>query len=107
MPTYEYRCRDCGHTFEEFQSMSAEPLKVCPNCKKEALKRVFSSNSGMIFKGAGFYQTDYKGTGGGGNKDAKKKDVKADLKTEPSKEKPAETKKSDDTSKSSTTSEKK
>jgi putative FmdB family regulatory protein len=106
MPTYEYRCRDCGHTFEEFQSMSAEPLKACPNCKKETLKRVFSSSSGMIFKGAGFYQTDYKGTGGGEKKETKK-DEKTEVKTEPSKEKTAETKKSDDASSSSTANDKK
>jgi putative FmdB family regulatory protein len=60
MPTYEYRCKSCGHEFEEFQSMSSDPLVMCPKCAKPALKRLMSSGGGLIFKGSGFYLTDYK-----------------------------------------------
>ena len=60
MPTYDYVCKECGHAFEEFQSMSSEFLTVCPSCGKPALKRLMASGSGMIFKGSGFYSTDYK-----------------------------------------------
>ena len=63
MPTYDYRCRECGYTFEEFQSMKSELLVKCPSCGKPALKRLMASGVGMIFKGSGFYQTDYKNTG--------------------------------------------
>ncbi len=61
MPTYQYRCTTCSHEFEEYQSMKDSPLVTCPNCKKESLQRVIGSGGGMIFKGSGFYQTDYKG----------------------------------------------
>lgn len=61
MPTYEYECEKCGFIFEEFQSINAEPLK---NCKKEgcdgSVKRLFSPGAGFIFKGSGFYITDYR-----------------------------------------------
>ena len=60
MPTYDYRCKLCGHEFEEFQSMSAEPLIICPKCAEPSLKRLMSSGMGLVFKGSGFYQTDYK-----------------------------------------------
>ena len=60
MPTYDYRCDACGHTFEEFQSFSEEPLKKCPACAKKKLVRLFGTGAGVIFKGAGFYQTDYR-----------------------------------------------
>jgi putative FmdB family regulatory protein len=60
MPTYEYRCAACAHTFEEFQSMTAEPFEICPHCGKPTLKRVIGGGAGMIFKGSGFYLTDYK-----------------------------------------------
>jgi putative FmdB family regulatory protein len=59
MPTYEYECRECKHSFEKFQSMSADPIKVCPKCGKE-LRKLIGSGSGVIFKGTGFYETDYK-----------------------------------------------
>ena len=62
MPTYDYRCTNCGRTFEEFQSISAEPLADCPKCGTPSLKRVFGGGAGMIFKGSGFYLTDYKST---------------------------------------------
>ncbi len=60
MPTYEYRCSDCGHEFEELQSITAKPLIKCPACGKPSLKRLVSGGGGMIFKGNGFYLTDYK-----------------------------------------------
>jgi putative FmdB family regulatory protein len=59
MPTYEYACQRCGHNFEEFQSITAEPLKSCPRCHGE-LQRLLGAGSGLIFKGSGFYETDYK-----------------------------------------------
>ena len=59
MPTYEYKCTNCGYTFETFQPMSADPLKECPECKG-ILKRLIGAGAGPIFKGSGFYQTDYK-----------------------------------------------
>lgn len=60
MPTYEYACKFCGHHLEAFQSMSAPPLTRCPACKKNGLKRLISGGAGLIFKGTGFYITDYK-----------------------------------------------
>jgi putative FmdB family regulatory protein len=60
MPTYEYVCSKCGHHFEKFQSMRDEPLKRCPKCSKAALKRLVGGGAGLIFKGSGFYITDYK-----------------------------------------------
>ncbi len=59
MPTYDYKCPDCGHAFEVFQSMSAKPVRKCPNCGKMKVKRLIGSGLGVIFKGSGFYQTDY------------------------------------------------
>ena len=72
MPTYEYKCEKCGNEFEEFQSMSAEAKANCPECGAEA-KRMISLNSGIIFKGKGFYVNDYKNknnapSNGGGTK---------------------------------------
>ena len=60
MPTYEYECGACGHSFEALQSMVEPKLKKCPVCKKSKLHRLIGSGSGIIFKGTGFYQTDYK-----------------------------------------------
>ena len=59
MPTYEYACEKCGHRYEKFQQMSEEPDTVCPKCG-EQVKRLIGSGAGVIFKGSGFYQTDYK-----------------------------------------------
>lgn len=59
MPTYDYKCLDCGYIFEEFQNMTDEPLTECPKCKGK-LKRLIGSGAGPIFKGSGFYHTDYK-----------------------------------------------
>ena len=60
MPTYEYRCENCGHEFEQFQSITASPLRKCSSCDKMTLKRLIGAGSGIIFKGSGFYQTDYR-----------------------------------------------
>jgi putative FmdB family regulatory protein len=60
MPTYEYRCGACGHEFEEYQSITAESLKKCPACKKRTLERLIGTGGGIIFRGGGFYQTDYR-----------------------------------------------
>ncbi|HIC38467.1 MAG TPA: zinc ribbon domain-containing protein [Candidatus Marinimicrobia bacterium] len=59
MPTYEYICKKCKHMFEMFQSMFDAPRKTCPECKG-AVRRLVSGGSGLIFKGSGFYLTDYK-----------------------------------------------
>lgn len=60
MPTYDYECRDCGHEFEQFQSMTAGALRKCPSCGKLKLRRLIGAGAGVIFKGSGFYETDYK-----------------------------------------------
>jgi putative FmdB family regulatory protein len=60
MPTYEYACDSCGHEFEQFQSITARPLKKCPICGKLKLQRLIGTGGGVIFKGSGFYQTDYR-----------------------------------------------
>jgi putative FmdB family regulatory protein len=59
MPTYEYECKSCGHSFDIFQSMSDEPLKICPQCGNE-IRRIINGGTGVIFKGSGFYVTDKK-----------------------------------------------
>lgn len=60
MPTYDYQCQACSHTFEEFQSITADPLKKCPACGKNKLQRLIGTGAGVLFKGSGFYQTDYR-----------------------------------------------
>ncbi|AKJ64512.1 FmdB family zinc ribbon protein [Kiritimatiella glycovorans] len=59
MPTYEYECRKCGHHFEKFQRISDAPAKRCPKCRG-AVRRLLSAGAGVIFKGEGFYATDYR-----------------------------------------------
>ena len=59
MPTYDYKCLDCNYTFEEFQKMTDNPLETCPSCNGN-LKRLIGAGAAPIFKGSGFYQTDYK-----------------------------------------------
>jgi putative FmdB family regulatory protein len=87
MPTYDYQCPDCGHEFEEFHSISAKPIKKCPKCGKRKVKRLIGSGGGVIFKGTGFYQTDYKGS----SKPASKPES-TDTKPAPAPEKPAASK---------------
>jgi putative FmdB family regulatory protein len=60
MPTYDYSCDSCNHEFELFQSITAKPEKKCPKCKKNKLRRLFGAGAGIMFKGSGFYQTDYR-----------------------------------------------
>ncbi len=60
MPTYDFKCDACQHSFEEFQSMSAKPLKKCPKCGKMSVKRLIGTGAALIFKGSGFYETDYR-----------------------------------------------
>jgi putative FmdB family regulatory protein len=60
MPTYDYECRECGHTFEQFQSITAGALRKCPECGRLKLRRLIGAGAGIIFKGSGFYETDYK-----------------------------------------------
>jgi putative FmdB family regulatory protein len=60
MPTYEYKCDSCEHELEEFQSIMDKPLKKCPQCGKNQLRRLISGGGGIVFKGSGFYQTDYR-----------------------------------------------
>jgi len=92
MPTYEYICNLCQHEFETFQNMSADPLKNCPECHKDSLKRKIGTGAGIIFKGNGFYETDYRSenynTAAKKEKEAStatkketKEDVKKDTKT--------------------------
>ncbi len=71
MPTYEYICSGCGHEFEKFQSIMAAPVKECPVCQKKKVERKISVGAGFIFKGGGFYETDYRN-------DAYKKAAEAD-----------------------------
>jgi putative FmdB family regulatory protein len=99
MPTYEYRCDACGHAFERFQSITADPVKKCPECGKNKVKRLISIGAGMIFKGSGFYITDYRDksyaekakadAGGGGGGDAKPAEGGGAAAAAPSDAKPA------------------
>lgn len=63
MPTYEYRCSACGHEFERFQKMSDPPVRTCPECGKRKAERRISAGGGLVFKGPGFYATDYRKDG--------------------------------------------
>ncbi len=74
MPTYDYECDACGHRFELFQSISADPEKKCPECKKLKLRRLIGTGAAVMFKGSRFYQTDYRS-------DSYKKSASADSKT--------------------------
>lgn len=71
MPTYDYRCEACGHTLEIFQKITASPKKKCPACDKSKLKRLIGGGAGFLFKGSGFYLTDYRS-------DSYKADAKSD-----------------------------
>jgi len=92
MPTYEYRCSECGHEFEEFQSITSKPIRKCPVCRKNKVDRLIGCGAGLIFKGSGFYQTDYRSEG-------YQKAAKAE--TEAAKPKKSETKDTESTTKSS------
>jgi putative FmdB family regulatory protein len=74
MPTYDYECDACQHKFELYQSISADPEKKCPSCKKMKLRRLIGTGAAVVFKGSGFYQTDYRS-------DSYKKSAAADSKS--------------------------
>lgn len=82
MPTYEYRCKACGYEFDELQSIKAQPLKICPQCKKPSLKRLVSGGAGLVFKGSGFYETDYNKSHSSSSSSGAKKPEKPKTKTE-------------------------
>ncbi len=81
MPTYEYQCKHCGHELEAFQSISAPPLKKCPACGRMGLQRLISAGAGIIFKGGGFYETDYKRSGNKGGGESKESTPGAEKKS--------------------------
>lgn len=85
MPTYDYRCELCNHTLELFQSITESAKKKCPACKKLKLKRIIGAGAGFLFKGSGFYQTDYRSESykQGAAKDQAAKSAPADAKTKP------------------------
>jgi putative FmdB family regulatory protein len=60
MPTYDYQCEACKHRFEKFQSITAKPIRKCPECGKNKVRRLLGTGAGLIFKGSGFYITDYR-----------------------------------------------
>jgi len=91
MPTYEYECKHCGHLFERFQSMMEDPVKKCPECDGE-VKRLISSGAGLIFKGSGFYITDYKKTRNSVQDPTKNKDESSDSASSSTKDKKKEDK---------------
>ena len=78
MPTYDYECGACDHTFEVFQSINDPVKRKCPECGKSKLKRLFGTGAAVVFKGSGFYQTDYRS-------DSYKKAAKEDSKATESK----------------------
>ena len=84
MPTYDYECDACGHTFELFQSISEPVQKKCPECKKLKLRRLFGTGAAVVFKGSGFYQTDYRSDSykKGAEKDKPASESKSDSKSD-------------------------
>jgi putative FmdB family regulatory protein len=80
MPTYDYECDECGHTFELFQAISEPVKRKCPECGKLRLRRLFGTGGAVVFKGSGFYQTDYRSDSykKGAEKDKKSSDAKSD-----------------------------
>ncbi len=105
MPTYDYECDGCGHRFELFQRITEAPKRKCPECQKNQLRRLFGTGAAVVFKGSGFYQTDYrsesykkaaeaehKATDSGAKSEAKG-DAKSDAPAKKEVNKPAEPKK--------------
>jgi putative FmdB family regulatory protein len=81
MPTYDYHCKNCDHDFELFQSMSAGVKKKCPECGKMTLERLIGTGAAVIFKGSGFYETDYRSKSYTNDKEAEKKATKETTET--------------------------
>jgi len=94
MPTYDYVCRECEHKWELFQSIKANPVRKCPSCGRLRAKRVIGPGAGIIFRGSGFYETDYRS-------DSYKKGAEADKKARDSAQSDASSKKSSSTDSSS------
>jgi len=96
MPTYDYQCGACNHQWELFQSMNDSPVKSCPKCKKRKAKRLLGLGAGLIFKGTGFYETDYKKKSGGekseSSSESKSSDSGSSDKSTPNKETKKESK---------------
>ena len=100
MPTYDYECDACGHEFELFQGINEPILQKCPECGKKKLRRLFGTGGAVVFKGSGFYQTDYRSEGykkaaaadkkpaEGGSGESKSSESKSDSKKTESKPKP-------------------
>ena len=95
MPTYDYMCESCEYEFEQFQSITAKPLRKCPKCGKRELKRLIGAGAGVIFKGPGFYQTDYRSEGYKKAQENEKKTTDKDTGKKESETKTAETKTKD------------
>jgi putative FmdB family regulatory protein len=99
MPTYDYLCDGCGHKFELFQSISDPVQRKCPQCKKTKLRRLFGTGAAIMFKGSGFYQTDYRSesykkgasaeTGGDGKASKESKDTSSTKQDAPAADKPS------------------
>ncbi len=91
MPTYDYVCDACNHEFELFQSISAEPKRKCPKCGKNKLRRLIGTGAAIMFKGSGFYKTDYRSDSYKKRAEADKpaSESKSDSKSESKSEKPA------------------
>src|SRR6185295_19943853 len=92
MPTYDYQCDACGNKFEHFQSISAKLLKTCPKCKKKKLRRLFGTGAAVVFKGSGFYQTDYRSDSYKKTAEAEKKSSEPAASESKSDSKPADAK---------------
>lgn len=84
MPTYDYECQACGHTFEEFQGINDKHLKKCPECKRMKLQRLIGTGGAVLFKGSGFYTTDYRSDSYKSDKKAAEAKPKADCSGNPS-----------------------
>jgi len=100
MPTYDYECPKCQHTWELFQPITAKPVRKCPKCGKQSARRVIGPGAAILFKGSGFYLTDYRS-------DSYKKAAEADKKSSDSSSKESSSSKSESSAKSETKSSKK
>jgi len=100
MPTYDYECPKCQHTWELFQPITAKPVRKCPKCGKQSARRVIGPGAAILFKGSGFYLTDYRS-------DSYKKAAEADKKSSDTSSKESSSSKSESSAKSETKSSKK